>query len=60
MARALYGHLGSDPLLAIENARLRSRIAELEAELAQARSRTADEALERELTELTASTAALA
>jgi len=60
MARALYGHLGSDPLLAIENARLRNRIAELEAELAQARSRAADEVLDRELTELAASESALA
>ena len=60
MARALYGHLGSDPLLAIENARLRSRIAELEAELAQARAHTADEALDRELTQLTARQSALA
>ena len=39
MARALMGHVGSpnDQVLAFEVARLRRRVAELEAELAQAR-----------------------
>jgi hypothetical protein len=42
MARALLGHVGpvGDQILALEIARLRRRVAELEAELADLRSRT--------------------
>jgi hypothetical protein len=58
MARALLGHIGpvSEHVLALEIARLRHRVAELEAEVAELRSRAAAEldhsALERELHEL--------
>lgn len=61
MARALYGHIGGpDAQLSLEVARLRRRITELEAEVDRLRSRATDEELSRELSELAASSAALA
>lgn len=45
MARALMGHVGlpNEQVLAFEVARLRRRVAELEAELADARRRSAED-----------------
>jgi phage shock protein A len=61
MARALYGHTGStDAQLALEVARLRRRITELETEVDQLRAALSDDELSRELRELAASSAALA
>jgi uncharacterized small protein (DUF1192 family) len=37
MAKALYGHLGTDPLLVTEVTRLRRRVRELEDDLARLR-----------------------
>jgi hypothetical protein len=44
MAKAIYGHTGTDPRLAAEIARLRARVRELEAEVAVLREFTADAA----------------
>lgn len=53
MARALLGYVGNsaDPLLVMEVARLRKRVAELESELAALREHPHDE-FDRELHEL--------